>query len=107
MIFTLNSPPLNQGEQQVLEQIRAAADPPKTLDELQQPPTDNVLGYQRHHGVEKNRDNVAKSAAVAPIDKFGRLALVLLCHKCLRWVMFSIYARFGGVRGSTRRWVSQ
>jgi len=75
VIFTLASTPLNEGEQQVLDQIRAAADPPKTLDELQQPPTDNVLGYQRHHGVEQNPDNVAKSAAVAPIDKFGRPAV--------------------------------
>ena len=75
VILALDSTPLNQGEQQVLDQIRAAADPPKTLDELQQPPTDNLLGYQRHHGVEQNPDNVAKSAAVAPIDKFGRAAV--------------------------------
>ena len=75
VIFTLDSPPLNQGEQQALDQIRAAADPPKTLDELQQPPTDNVLGYQRHHGVEQNPDNVVKSAATATIGKFGRPAL--------------------------------
>jgi len=75
VILALDSTPLNQGEQQVLDQIRAAADPAKTLDELQQPPSDNVLGYQRHHGVEQNPDNVAKSAAAAPIDKFGRPAV--------------------------------
>ena len=61
LIYTLDPTPLNEGEQQVLDQIRAAADPPKTFDELQQPPTDNLLGYQRHHSVEQNPDNVAKS----------------------------------------------
>jgi hypothetical protein len=75
VIFTLDSTPLNEGEQQALDQIRAAADPPKTLDQLRQPPTDNVLGYQRHHDVEQNPDNVAKSAAAAAIGKFGRPAL--------------------------------
>jgi hypothetical protein len=74
-IYALDSTPLNEGEQQVLDQIRAAADPPKTLDELQQPPTDNLLGYQRHHSVEQNPDNVVKSAAAATIVKFGRPAL--------------------------------
>ena len=53
----------------------ATADPPKTLDELQQPPTDNVLGYLRRHGVERNPDNVVKSAAAATIVKFGRPAV--------------------------------
>jgi len=33
----------------------------QTLDELQQPPNENVLGYQRHHVVEQNPDNVASS----------------------------------------------
>ena len=74
-IEILDPSPLNVGEQQALDQIRAAMDPPKTLDELQQPPNENVLGYQRHHVVEQNPDNVAKSAAVAPIDKFGRPAV--------------------------------
>ena len=67
--------PLNVGEQQVLDQIRAAADPPKTLEELQQPPKQNVLGYQRHHLVEQNPGNVAKSPLAAAIEKFGRAAL--------------------------------
>jgi hypothetical protein len=72
LIYALEPTPLNEGEQQVLDQIRAAADPPKTLDELQQPPTDNLLGYQRHHSVEQNPDNLAKSAVAATLGKFGR-----------------------------------
>lgn len=67
--------PLNQGELQVLDQIRAAADPPKTLDELSQSPIKNVLGYRRHHVVEQNPDNVAKSPLAATIEKFGRATL--------------------------------
>ena len=59
----------------MLDQIRAADDPPKILEELQQPPKENVLGYQRHHIVEQNPDNVAKSPLAAAIEKFGRAAL--------------------------------
>jgi hypothetical protein len=75
LVEVLDPTPLNGGEQQVLDQIRAADDPPKTLEELQQPPEENVLGYQRHHIVEQNPDNVAKSPLVAAIEKFGRAAL--------------------------------
>jgi hypothetical protein len=74
-VETLDPTPLNVGEQQVLDRIRAAMDPPKTLDELQQSPEENVLGYQRHHVVEQNPDNVAKSPLVAAIEKFGRAVL--------------------------------
>ena len=79
-IETLDPTPLNQGEQQVLDRIRAAMDPPKTLEELQQPPNENALGYQRHHVVEQNPDNVVKSPLVksslaSAIEKFGRAAL--------------------------------
>jgi hypothetical protein len=74
-IYALDPTPLNQGEQQVLDQIRATADPPKALDELQQPPTDNVRGYQKHHAVEQNPDNLAKSPVAATIEKFGRTVL--------------------------------
>jgi hypothetical protein len=34
-----------------------------------------VLGYQRHHVVEQNPDNVAKSPFILAIEKFGRAAL--------------------------------
>ena len=67
--------PLDLGERQVLDRIRAAQDPPKTLEELQQPPSENVLGYQRHHIVEQKPDNVAKSPFAVAIEKFGRAAL--------------------------------
>jgi len=75
LIYALEPTQLNEGEQQILDQIRAAADPPKTFDELQQPPMDNLLGYQRHHSVEQNPDNLAKSAVAETIGKFGRAAV--------------------------------
>ena len=59
------------GEQRVIDQVRASVDPPKTLEALQQDPTENVLGYERHHIVEQNRDNVAKSPTEIVIEKFG------------------------------------
>jgi hypothetical protein len=74
-LWAVEASPLLQGEQQVLDRIRAAADPPKTLEELQRSPTENVLGYQRHHVVEQNPDNVAKSPFIVAIEKFGRAAL--------------------------------
>ena len=75
LVEVLDPTPLNGGEQQVLDQIRAADDRPKTLAELQQPPKENALGYQRHHVVEQNPDNVAKSPLATAIEKFGRAAL--------------------------------
>jgi hypothetical protein len=75
LVETLDSTPLNEGEQQVLDQLRAARNLPKTLEELQQRQSENVLGYQRHHIVEQNPDNVAKSPLAAAIEKFGRAAL--------------------------------
>jgi hypothetical protein len=62
---------LNDGEQRAIEQTNAYFDPPKTLEELQRPPTQNVLGYEPHHIVEQNDDNVAKEV----IAKFGRDAI--------------------------------
>jgi hypothetical protein len=62
---------LNDGEQRAIEQTNAYFDPPKTLEELQQPPMENLLGYQTHHEVEQNDDNVAK----AGMSKFGREAI--------------------------------
>lgn len=52
--------------------MRSSLDPPKTLAELQQPSTQNVLGYEQRHIVEQNKDNVAKSPAIEEIEKFGR-----------------------------------
>lgn len=62
---------LNANEQQAIDQVRAATDPPKTLEELQQPPMENALGYEQHHIVEQNPDNLAKSPDVVLVVKFG------------------------------------
>jgi hypothetical protein len=62
----------NRGEQQLTDQLRASLDPPKTLDELRMPPTRDVLGYEQHHIVEQNDDNVAKAPDEYELDKFGR-----------------------------------
>jgi hypothetical protein len=65
----------NRGEQQLIDQLRASLDPPKTLDELQTPPTQNVLGYEVHHIVEQNKDNIAKSPCKVDFEKFGRAVI--------------------------------
>ncbi len=62
---------LNDGEDRAIDQTNAYFDPPKTLEELQTPPTQNVLGYEGHHNVEQNDDNIAKTT----LAKFGRPAI--------------------------------
>jgi hypothetical protein len=62
---------LNDGEDRAIQQTNAYFDPPKTLEELQRPPAENLLGYETHHLVEQNDDNVAKRA----LSKFGREAI--------------------------------
>ena len=62
---------LNDGEDRAIQQTNASFDPPKSLEELQLPPTQNVLGYEKHHEVEQNDDNVVKTA----LSKFGRDAI--------------------------------
>ncbi len=62
---------LNDGEQRAIEQTNAFFDPPKTLEALQTPPRQNALGYERHHIVEQNDDNVEKDV----VAKFGRDAI--------------------------------
>src|ERR1019366_7103476 len=54
---------------------QASKDPPKTLTELQTPPTENASGYDQHHLVQQNPSNVAKSPEDVRIDKFGQNAL--------------------------------
>jgi hypothetical protein len=54
-----------------VQQSRASLDPPKTLVELQTPPTQNVLGYELHHIVGQNRDNVLKTPIEVYVEKFG------------------------------------
>ena len=59
---------LNEGEDRLTAQLKAAFDAPKTLDALQQDPTENALGYEQHHIVEQNPSNLAKGA----FRKFGQ-----------------------------------
>ena len=58
---------LNQGEDRLTAQLKAALQAPKTLEELQQQPTENILGYEQHHIVGQNDDNIAKDV----FEKFG------------------------------------
>jgi hypothetical protein len=62
---------LNEGEDRLTAQWKAALDPPKTLEELQEPPIENVQGYEQHHIVEQNPSNVEKRE----VEKFGQEAL--------------------------------
>jgi len=66
---------LNVGEQQAIDQSRAAIDPPKSLEDLRTPPTQNVLGYEQHHIVEQNPSNVVKSPIESLLEKFGRAVI--------------------------------
>jgi hypothetical protein len=74
-IELLSSTPANPDEQRTIDRTNASFDPPKTLDELRQPPTRFPLGYERHHIVEQNPANRAKLPLAAIIEKFGRAAL--------------------------------
>jgi hypothetical protein len=62
---------LNGGEDRLTAQLKAALDPPKSLDELQRGPTENILGYEKHHIVEQNPENLEKIV----VEKFGRARL--------------------------------
>ena len=54
-----------------LEEALAAQDPPKTLAELQTPPTQNVGGYDDHHLVQQSDVTSHKSPAEVGNEKFG------------------------------------
>jgi hypothetical protein len=49
-------------------------DPPETLEELQKAPTENILGYERHHIVEQTDANITKDIELPGecVQKFGR-----------------------------------
>jgi hypothetical protein len=66
---------LNAGEQQAIDQANSALDPAKTLEELQTPPSEYVLGYEQHHIVEQNPSNLMKTLIDAAVEKFGRDAI--------------------------------
>jgi hypothetical protein len=68
-LLSYNPSELNRGEDRLIAQMKAALQPfPKSLEELQQPPTDDALGYEAHHIVGQNSDNLVKRTLV----KFGR-----------------------------------
>ena len=71
LVKQLGPSELLTGEDRAIAQTNAYFDPPKTLEELQRPPTQNTLDYERHHIVEQNDGNVEKEVVV----KFGRDAL--------------------------------
>jgi hypothetical protein len=58
---------LNQGEDRLTAQLKAALQDPKSLEELQQAPAENRLGYEQHHIVNQNPDNLQKGT----VTKFG------------------------------------
>jgi hypothetical protein len=63
---------LIRAQERTNQMLRASQDPPKTLQELQSEPTENWMGYELHHIVEQNPDNIAKSPGAIAFDKFGR-----------------------------------
>ena len=65
---------LNGGENRLVAQMRTSFDPPKTLEELQKTPTENFLGYERHHIVERTPANIEKVIELMGgwLEKFGR-----------------------------------
>ena len=73
---TLEPEPTNMYEVRLEQQLRANFGPPKTLEDLQRPPDGDPLGYERHHIVEQNDDNVTKGDVVREVTfvlrKFGR-----------------------------------
>ena len=58
---------LNQGEDRLTAQLKAALQAPKTIEELQQEPAEDFLGYEQHHIVGQNDANLEKKA----FEKFG------------------------------------
>ena len=75
LVEVLDPTPLNGGEQQVLDQIRAADDPPKLSRTCSSRRRRTRWAISGITCVEQNPDNVAKSPLVAAIEKFGRAAL--------------------------------
>ena len=71
----LSASPACPDELRTIDQTNASFDPPKTLDELRRRPILFALGYERHHIVEQNPANLAKSPVAQAILKFGRAAL--------------------------------
>jgi hypothetical protein len=69
LLKTVEPVELNQGEDRLTAQLKAALlESPKTLEELHQKPTENILGYEQHHIVNQNPDNLQKDDTIV---KFG------------------------------------
>ena len=68
---------LDPSQELIQAQIRASLQPPKTLEELHAQPQNDLLGYEQHHVVERNKANIAKDhgGAAEPAQKFGYDAL--------------------------------
>jgi hypothetical protein len=85
-VETLSPTELNGGEDRLVAQMRTNYDPPKTLEELQKEPTENILGYERHHIVEQTDANIKKD--IEPLgerlQKFGRDIIEDPCN--IAWV---------------------
>ena len=67
--------PAGEGEDRLSQQLLANYIRPKTLDELQTPPTINPLGYEQHHiSRAKNPGNFQKGCALSErlVTKFGQ-----------------------------------
>ena len=69
--------PTNMYEVRLEQQVNAYFSTPKTLEELQQPPAGDPLGYERHHIVEQNDANIAKGDLEhrRELLKFGAAAI--------------------------------
>ena len=65
---------LNQGEDRLVAQLKAALQPfPTSLEELQKSPAEDVLGYELHHIVGQNDANLAKDT----LAKFAAIELMI------------------------------
>lgn len=71
LLAAISPAEVDQVMQRAIEEALAAKDPPKTLAQLQTPPTQNVAGYDDHHMVQQNKANVTKSPLDVRIEKFG------------------------------------
>ena len=64
---------LNFGEDRLTAQIYAALDQARSLEEIRSPPADYRFGYERHHIVEQNSDNLIKERyCEVDLEMFGR-----------------------------------
>ena len=77
IVEALNPGDTNMYEVRLNAQMMAALESPKSLDELQSEPTENRLGFEAHHIVEQNPENIEKRLIyeIAILQKFGAAAI--------------------------------